>query len=249
MSESNEEKIPQFQLKEDGDVVFNKKGQSTLLAKYDEERGLLIFESFEIDQKYRAQIIRAITEDAMTGEQTGKTVKGYRIAGRPKDIVKKNEPPQPRKSPVLGDKTPEFVKWLFKWRPQAAYARYGVLLDSNDEPRTAHCRRVERGLLLPDTGKAMEIGAEGKDVLGLTEIDREDGILALRATCMTFTTKEIVRGEGDEESPFDTEEDQEPADEDGGEAADDGEKKAAKGKRGAKTAAEQEDADDDKDEA
>lgn len=241
---SDEEvKKPQFELRDDGEVHFNKKGQSTLLAKYDHERGRLTFESFAIDQKYRSQIIRAVTEDAMTGEQTGRRIKGYAIVGRPKDVLKRNEPPQPRKSPVLGDKTPEFVRWMFKWRPQAAYARFGVLLDSNAEPKTAHCRRIERGLILPDTGKNLEMG-DGKDVLGVTEIDKEEGILALRATCMTFLTTEIVKGEGQEEH-FEDDEDLEASPDDA--EAEDG-APAAKPKGGKGRANKAKDDEDDDDE-
>jgi hypothetical protein len=245
MSTEDDTKRPQFELREGGEIHFNKKGKSTLLAKFDEERGRLTFESFSIDQQYRSQILRAVTEDWLTGEQTGRVVKGYAIAGRPRDVIKKNEPPQPRKNAMLGDKTPEFVKWLFKWRPQAAYARYGVLLDSNDEPKTAHCFRMERGLLIPnESGKALEIGKEGYEVLGITTIDKEDGILATRATCMTFLVNEIVKGEGDEAEKFAPDDDMEPVDDEGGE-----EEKPAKGGKKSKKSDEDDDSAPGSDEA
>lgn len=235
----DETKVPQFQLRDNGEIHFNKKGQSTLLAKFNAETGLLTFESFAIDQTYRTQVLRAITEDWVTGEQTGNVVKGYAIAGRPRDRLMKGEPPQPRKDPAYGDKTPAFVRWLFRWRPQAAYARFGVLLDSNGEPRTAHCRRIERGLLTAPTGKPVEIGADGKDALAVNVIEEENAILAMRATCMTFTTKEVVGPDGQAGTDL-PDDDMEPMPEGADEPDAAAANKPAKPKRG-KTAAEDED--------
>lgn len=210
MSENTEDKKPQFELRENGEVHYNKKGRSQLLAKYDEDTGILTIESFAVDQKYRTQICRAVMEDWVTGELTGHAVKAYAIAGRPSDTLKKGEPLPPKKNKMFGDKTPEFVKWIFRWRPQAAYARYGVFLDSNGEPQTAHCIRVEQGMLKPDTGKALEIGDRANEALGRTVIEKEDGILATRATVMTFTKKEVV-GYEDNESEDDESEEPIPA--------------------------------------
>jgi hypothetical protein len=189
-----------------GEVRHNKKGNSVLLAKYDYDSGLLTIESFETDKKFRTQICRAIMEDPMTGELTGRAVKGYAIAGRPIDRIKPGEPLPPKKSKQYGDKTPEFVRWLKRWRPQAFYARYGVLLDSNGEPRTAHCIRREQGLLEAQVGtEATVIMGDGKDALSRTVIEREDGILALRGTCETFTVQEQVGYAEDEGSEDDSE--------------------------------------------
>lgn len=202
MAEDNE-KIPEYQLRDNGEVHRNKKGKSQLLAKYDEETGILTFESFSIDQKYRMQICRAVMENWESGELTGNPIKAYAIAGRPVDTIKPGEPPPPKKNKMLGDKTPEYVKWLKRWRPQAFYARYGVLLDSNGEPQIAECFRMEQGLLKPAGAKPLEIGDRAQDALGQTITEKEDGILAMRATCLTFTKKEVVGYEDDEEQDED----------------------------------------------
>lgn len=198
-------KRPQYELMENGEIRYNRKGKSTLLAKYDDETGVLTFESFEIDRKYRVQICRAITEDT-AGELTGNAIRAYHINGRPFDKKRPGEPLPPKKNKMLGDKTPEFVRWMFKWRPQAAYAQYGVFLDSNGEPVTAPCFRSEQGLLQPDkTGKALKVFGDGKDALSQTVTESEEGILALRSTCMTFTRNERVDAiAGEEEEDDDT---------------------------------------------
>lgn len=207
MSE-NDDKKPQFELRDNGEIHYNKKGKSQLLAKYDDETGILTFETFAIDQKFRTQICRAVMEDWVTGELTGNAIRAYAIHGRPIDKIRPGEPPPPKKNKMLGDKTPEFVKWMFKWRPQAAYARYGVFLDSNQEPMTAHCHRLEQGLLKPEGAKPLEIGDRAQEALGRTYIEKEDGILATRATCMTFLKAEIV---GAEDGDNDDDDQDEPA--------------------------------------
>lgn len=224
-------KRPQFELREDGEIHFNKKGRSTLLAKFDAETGILVFESFDADHKYREQICRAIREN-IEGELTGNAIKAFRIAGRPVDKRRAGEPPPPKKDKMLGDKTPAYVRWLFKWRPQAAYARYGVLLDSNGDPITAHCIRTEQGLIQADTtGKALKVFGDGKDALSQTTIEQEDGILALRQTCMTFLKKEQVSAIAGEED----QDDDEPLDEEGSDAQpEQAEEKPVKTRRGAK---------------
>lgn len=196
---SDEDKKPQFELREDGEIHLNKKGKSTLLAKYDEDTGILTFETFAIDQKYRTQICRAVMEDWETGELKGNAIKAYAIHGRPVDQRQKGEPLPPKKDKMLGDKTPEFVKWLYRWRRQAFYARYGVHLDSNGEPQTAHFVRIEQGLLKPQGAKPLEIGDRAVEALGQTVTEKDDWIIAERATCLTVTRKELAGSEHSDE--------------------------------------------------
>ncbi len=201
MSEiTTETKRPLYELRDNGEVHFNKKGKSQLLAKYS-DNGILTFESFAIDQKHRVGISEAVIADPLTGELKGNAIKAYAIAGRPFDKKKPGEPLPPKRDKTLGDKTPEYVKWLFKWRPQAAYARYGVFLDSNGEPEIAHCSRLEQGLLKSnESGKPTKIMGDGKDALTENYLENENGILAMRQTCMTFLRKEVVGAVGDEEA-------------------------------------------------
>lgn len=199
MATNEDDKKPQFELREDGEIHLNKKGKSTLLAKYDEDTGILTFETFAIDQKYRTQICRAVMEDWETGELKGNAIKAYAIHGRPVDQRQKGEPLPPKKDKMLGDKTPEFVKWLYRWRRQAFYARYGVHLDSNGEPQTASYIRIEQGLLKPQGAKPLEIGDRAVEALGQTVVEKDDWIIAERATCLTVTRKELAGSEHGEE--------------------------------------------------
>lgn len=185
---------PQFELLENGNVVMNRKGKPTLLALYDEQDGHLQFESTSIDEKYRTQIQRCILEDT-EGVLTGNKITSYGIKGRDRDEIKKGEPPRPKQNKNLGDKTQAVVDWYFKWRRNEFYARYGVQLDGNGEPVTAHCRRAE---------KRIEVD-ENTGMVGQVEyvVEKEDGIIATRATHLTFTRLERVGQDDDTEEDGD----------------------------------------------
>lgn len=174
---------PEFELTESGDVVMNKKGKATILATFDETTGHLEFVSEKVDRDYRPQIIRAIAEDT-EGVETQNKIKSFGIKGREADEPSPKEPPMPRANGLLGDKTPAVVDWYFKWRPQEAYVRYGVLLDKKGEPLTAHCRRVEKRLEEnPQTGLVEQVDHV---------FEEENAMLATRATHRTFLKAEIV---------------------------------------------------------
>lgn len=193
---SDEQKKPKFELRDDGEVHLNSKGNSQLLAKYDPQTGILVFESFEIDQKYRTEITGAIIENPHTGELSGNRIRAYAIYGRPVDRARAGEPPPPKRDKMLGDKTPAYVRWLYKWRPQRFYARYGVFLDSNGEPTRAPCIRIEQGFLIAAGAKPTEIGDRAMGAMGHQITETEDGMLAVRATVLTFTKGEVITEDG-----------------------------------------------------
>ncbi len=185
---------PQFELLENGNVVQNRKGKPMLLAIYTPEDGHLQFESPAIDEKFRTQVQRAVLENT-EGELTGNKITSYGMKGRPRDKANPNEPPKPKQDKNLGDKTQKVVDWYWKYRRQEFYVRYGVLLDGRGEPVTANCRRVEKRIETdPNSG-----------LVGQKEyvIEKEDGIIATRATHLTFTRAEVVGG--DQEGEGETE--------------------------------------------
>jgi len=186
---TTETQKPAYELTEDGEVIFTKKGKSTVLATYDEETGHLEFADKRADSFYRAQIIRAITEDT-EGIQSPNKIKSMGIKGQKQDEPKDDAPDRPKASGLLGDKTPEVVEWYFRYRPQEAYVRYGVILDKSGEPVTAHCKRVEKRLgENPNTGLI-----EQQDVV----TENEHGILATRQTHKTFLKTEVVGAQAGE---------------------------------------------------
>lgn len=178
---NNQEQRPEFEMIESGDIVQNKKGKQTVVATFDD--GHLEFASEQFDKKYREQVQRCVEQDT-EGVVTGKRVESYGIKGRERDEISPKEPPRPNADRNLGDKTPAVVKWFFKWRPQEAYVRYRVELDSEGSPVIAHCRRSETRI-----GENPKDGTvQQKEVI----TESETGIIALRATELTFLRAEIV---------------------------------------------------------
>jgi len=188
---STETAKPAFELLEDGTVVQNRKGKATTLAKFDEDTGHLEFASDDADIKFREQIIRAINEDT-EGNRSKATIKSFSIAGREQDEPSRNEPPKPKGSKALGDKTPEVVEWYHTYRLQEFYVRYGVLLDKSGQPIRKHCLRREKELgENPLTGQIEQVERIVED---------KRGYLATRATHLTFLKTEVVGAHNDNET-------------------------------------------------
>jgi hypothetical protein len=52
----------------------------------------------------------------------------WEVAGKQEDPIPESEiPPQPKWNPKWGDKTPSYVRWLERYRPEEFKALYGVI--------------------------------------------------------------------------------------------------------------------------
>lgn len=183
----SEDKKQSYELQDDGKVILNlKHGKTQQIAVFDFEDGNLEFENATIEKLHRAKVVMVIGEDADTGIQTGNKIKSYSIKGRERDVPKKNEPVKPFGTKQMGDKTKAVVEWYFKWRPQEAYARYGVVLDDQGSPVIVHGKRKEQVI--------RENPATGLVELETFFVEKEDGMLATRATHLTFLKEEVVGG-------------------------------------------------------
>ena len=209
---SDATKSSPFELMEDGKIVRNYKGKQTVLGHYDEEAKHLEFENKETSIKYRSQILTVIGADGEGTHTSGRTIRTMSVKGEKRDEPKANIPPRPKMDPNLGDATPALVEWLFKYYPKDAYIRYGVKLDGNGEPIRAAVRRklveiVDNRNSDDDNLEEIKVGAKswtkGPITQGARIISQEDGIIASRATHMTFLPEEAVNYqpgvEGDED--------------------------------------------------
>jgi len=201
-----------FELTDDGKIVRNYKGKQTVLGHYDEETKHLEFENKETSIKYRSQILTVIGADGEGTHSSGRVIRTMSVKGEKKDEPKGNIPPRPKMDPNLGDATPAFVEWLFKYYPKDAYIRYGVKLDSNGEPiRTAVRRKlieiIDNRNSDDDNLEEIKVGAKswtkGPITQGARIISQPDGMIASRATHLTFLAEEATNYapgvEGDED--------------------------------------------------
>jgi len=201
-----------FELTEDGKIVKNYKGKQTILGHYDEETNHLEFENKEISIKYRSQILTVIGADGEGTHASGRVVRTMGVKGEKRDEPKANIPPRPKMDPKLGEATPVVVEYYFQHKPKEAYVRYGVKLDANGEPVRAAVRRkiveiIDNRNSDDDNLEEIKVGAKswtkGPITQGARIITQEDGIIASRATHMTFLPEEAINYqpgvEGDED--------------------------------------------------
>lgn len=179
-----------------GDIVRLAKGKELVIANFSD--GVLEFKSKYLDDKYRSEVMTFLGGDEYgVGREDVETLA---IAGQARDELKPNTPPRPKESRKFGDLTPAVVEWYYKHKPNEFNVRYGVELDENGDRKTAHVFRQEP-IIDPETGSQ----AWGKDEMGnpylkFNVVEKEDGIIAKRATKYTFLATEAADyGKDDEE--------------------------------------------------
>lgn len=72
-------------------------------------------------KKYHGPVVRFLNDEGLKFED-------FRVEGAAVDKVDAASiPPPPKKSSRFGDKTPEFVEWLKKYKPEEYKNRYGII--------------------------------------------------------------------------------------------------------------------------
>lgn len=189
------EQKPTIELLDNGDVVLNKRGKSTVIATFDAEAGHLEFTSEKNDVDFRELAVRYIQEDESGTVSTGVVVKSFGVKGRRVDAKDEDLPPIPKTKDGLGDKSPKVVEWYFKHKPQEAYVRYGVKLDEKGKPILRHCKRknIKWEEVYTDT-KGNRLMEPAMDYVEYID-ENEQGMVARRATHMTYLETDVIGGE------------------------------------------------------
>jgi hypothetical protein len=197
-------------LKANGDLVLIDKASDTKtkIATYNRKTGDLEYETAAFGKAHARGCAFAIGTTNKGKTVSGLSIKTIGVKGEKRDDLSK-APPMPKKDPLLGDQTPELVKWYFAWSPIEAIRRYQVYLDANGEMVR---RKVKRkwtefiddridglyGIKDQNDGKGQQIAKgkwEGGDVAQVRSMEvLENQIIARRATCMTFHPNEVVGG-------------------------------------------------------
>jgi hypothetical protein len=74
----------------------------------------------EKHKKFHAPVVRFLNDE-------GIKFSTWRVEGQEKDTVDESKiPPAPKKSKRFGDKTPEYVEWLKRYKPIEYNNRYGI---------------------------------------------------------------------------------------------------------------------------
>lgn len=159
----------EYALTAGGDVTRTDKDSTIVVAKYDAEKGIV----YLVPEwaKFRPAIVRWLNQEEYP-------VKTILLEGDRPD-PSKNIPKAPRKDPQFGDKTPAFVEWLRKYKPNEYKARYGI----KGEGTVIKTRKVPDG----------EGGVR-------TESFEVHATLALRKTHLTEKVEAGVAGDEDDDT-------------------------------------------------
>lgn len=92
---------------------------SEVLARLDGKS--IVWKSDKV-KKFHAPVVRFLNDEGLKFED-------WRVEGAAVDaaIDPASIPPAPKKNPRFGDKTPEFVDWLRKYKPEEYKNRYGII--------------------------------------------------------------------------------------------------------------------------
>lgn len=110
--------VIEYKLADNGDITRTDKDSTITVAKYEAESGILRL--VKEWPKFRGPVVRYLNDE-------GKEVKHVLMEGDKLDVPKENEPPAPKKTIEAGDKTPAYVEWLKKYRPNEYKAQYGII--------------------------------------------------------------------------------------------------------------------------
>lgn len=206
-----------IQFLKNGDLVQKDEetNANVLIAHYNRVTGDLEFEEAAFAKKYINQVTAAIGTVNKGTEVSGLAIKTLGVKGIARDKVSKSAPPKPKRLRQYGDQTPALVQWYFDHAPQEAYIRYGVYLDQAGKPITRRVRRRSTeiiddrsggfGLEEMNEGRGQQVGPKRFEKGPIALVLREEfseGIVARRATCMTYAPTEVVggfSGDGDDE--------------------------------------------------
>lgn len=200
--------------KKSGELTQDIEGVTTVVATFDRKTGHLEYETQEFANKLVRQITAAIGTTNKGQTSSGLIISTMSVKGQAKDEPKGVIPKKPKRDPQYGDQTPELVKWYFDYYPHEAYLRYGVFLDADGKPIVRKVKRKtteiiddrdgEMGIEEANEGKGERKGPKTWEKGPITTrayLETTEGIIARRATCMTYAPQEVIGGfdMGDEE--------------------------------------------------
>lgn len=202
MSEQTAVESAQVKLKANGDLTITEDGVTTLIGNYNKASGLLEYATKALSQndKLHNQVLSRIGSIKGGTTESQLKIRSIRVKGEAGPA--KDAPKRPKMGP-LGDAAEDYVQWMIEYDPAQAIIRYGIFTDSKGRMVKKRVRR----LLVELVDKRQTHGDEDLDPIkqGKSQtkgpvqsegemIERNDGIIARRATQFTFTPNEVVGG-------------------------------------------------------
>jgi len=101
------------------EITRTDKDSTTLIAIYEKESKTVVFENQDV-LKFRSPVLRFLNDEKV--EYKALAMKGKKRDPQNDDTI----PPAPKQTIEAGDKTPAYVEWLRKYKPEEYAVRYGI---------------------------------------------------------------------------------------------------------------------------
>ena len=186
-------------LKPDNTIVHVSRGRETVIARYEPATETVVWKDADRQASFHKPLLYSFTEEKLG-------IKAELLEGQKPDVLPPNCPPEPPKHFMQGDLTPAWLAWLQKYKPVAFTNLMGVKLRSlkDGEKQPADIRElwVRADVVRTDTRPAPD--TYGGEYIS-TRFKMKDQIIARRASHLTFTEKEIDRGDSpmEQAEPYD----------------------------------------------
>ena len=186
-------------MKASGDLVIRVDGKEVVIASYNKESGELIFATKDYSVRYYQQVTARIGSVNNGTDVSGNVIRTMRVKG---DAVTKPTTKRPRLG-AEGDAAEDIVQWYLDNDMPQAIVRYGIYTDDKGQPVRKHVKRmvkntVDNRNLLDEDIQQVRDGAKSvtKSPVSIEPelIEEKKGIIARRATRLTFTPNEVVGG-------------------------------------------------------
>ena len=188
-----------LEITEKNEIIRIARNRQTPIARIDSATKTLYWRDPEQHAAFRKSVDAFLESEKII-------VETVLMEGQNPDVVPKNAPPPPVMHFMQGDCTPTYVEWLEKWKPVDFQNRFGVYLlpleEGQKQPADPRERWLRADVIRTDSRPIEE--THGGEYLA-TRFKMKDQIIARRATHITFTKKEIFKGDKptDQVIPYD----------------------------------------------
>jgi len=199
MSNETELDSTKVRMKASGELVIRVDGKEQVIAQYDKTTGTLEYTTKDNSVRYSSQVTARVGTVSNGTEPSGNVIRNIRIKG---DEVAKPKTKRPKMGPE-GDSTEDIVQWYLDNDMPQAIVRYGIYTDAKGNPIRKHVKRlvkntVDNRNLDDDDIQAVKEGpktvTKGPVTIEGEWIEDRAGIIARRATRLTYTPNEVVGG-------------------------------------------------------
>lgn len=199
MSTEQELDSTKVRMKASGDLVIRVDGKEVPVAHYSKETATLEFTTRDYSVRYHEQCTARVGTVSNGTQPSGNVIRNIRVRG---DDSKAPTVKRPKMGPE-GDAAEDIVQYYLDNDLPQAIVRYGIYVDGKGVPIRKKVRRlikntVDNRNLLDEDLQAVKEGPKSvtKAPVSIEPewVEEPKGIIARRATRLTYTPSEVVGG-------------------------------------------------------